>query len=79
MERAGPVVATAVIVALAMLPLVVRGAIPGLEIVHPMAVAILGGLVTSTLFALFVVPAVYAAFRIRPEPEFEGRMHHAIS
>ena len=79
MERAGPVVATAVIVALAMLPLVVRGAIPGLEIVHPMAVAILGGLVTSTLFALFVVPAVYAAFRIRPEPEFEGRMHHAVS
>ena len=79
MERVGPVVATAVIVALAMLPLVLRGAIPGLEIVHPMAVVILGGLVTSTLFALFVVPALYAAFRIRPEPEFEGRMHHAVS
>ena len=79
MERVGPVVATAVVVALATLPLVVRGAIPGLEIVHPMAVIILGGLVTSTLFALFVVPAMYAAFRTLPEPEFDGSVSHAVS
>jgi CzcA family heavy metal efflux pump len=79
MERVGPVVATAMVVALMMLPLALRGGIPGLEIVHPMAVVILGGLVTSTLFVLFVVPALYAAFRTQPEPEFDGRMHHAVS
>ena len=31
------------------------------------------------LFALFVVPALYAAFRTQPEPEFDGSMHHAVS
>jgi Cu/Ag efflux pump CusA len=42
-----------------LLPLVVRGSIPGHEIEHPMAVVILGGLVTSTLLTLFVVPILY--------------------
>lgn len=79
MERMTPVVATAVIVALAMLPLVLSGSIPGLEIAHPMAVVILGGLVSSTWFALFVLPALYATFRSQPEPEFDGRISHAVS
>jgi hypothetical protein len=37
--------------------------IPGYEIEHPMAVVILGGLVTSTLLSLFVVPVLYLRFR----------------
>jgi hypothetical protein len=41
------------------LPFVVMGARPGLEVVHPMAVVLLGGLVTSTFLALFVLPALY--------------------
>ena len=45
-----------------MLPFVIAGAPPGLEIVHPMAMVVLGGLVTSTLLSLFVLPALYLRF-----------------
>jgi Cu/Ag efflux pump CusA len=47
---------------LAIVPLVVLGDLPGHEIEHPMAVVILGGLVTSTLLNLFVVPSLYLRF-----------------
>ena len=47
---------------LALVPLVVAGSIPGHEIEHPMAVVILGGLATSTLLNLFVVPTPYLEF-----------------
>ena len=47
---------------LAILPLVIYGNLPGHEIEFPMAVVILGGLVTSTLLNLFVVPALYLRF-----------------
>jgi Cu/Ag efflux pump CusA len=50
---------TALATGLALVPLVVRGAVPGHEIEHPMAVVIVGGLVTSTLLNLFIVPALY--------------------
>ena len=45
-----------------MLPFVLRGTRAGLEVVHPMAVVVLGGLVTSTLLGLFVLPALYLRF-----------------
>ncbi|MET0524054.1 MAG: efflux RND transporter permease subunit [Nocardioides sp.] len=38
------------------------GSIPGHEIEHPMAIGILGGLITSTLLNLFVVPSLYLQF-----------------
>jgi Cu/Ag efflux pump CusA len=44
------------------LPLILAGDIPGHEIEHPMAVVILGGLITSTVINLFVVPALYLRF-----------------
>ena len=47
---------------LAIVPLVVAGNLPGHEIEHPMAVVILGGLFTSTLLNLFVVPSLYLRF-----------------
>jgi Cu/Ag efflux pump CusA len=47
-ERLGPVLLTAVAIALAVVPLAVRGAIPGHEIVQPMALVVLGSLVTAT-------------------------------
>ncbi len=47
---------------LALVPLVISGNKPGHEIEHPMAVVIVGGLVTSTLLNLFVVPALYLRF-----------------
>jgi Cu/Ag efflux pump CusA len=58
-ERVAPILMTAVITALALLPLVVLGSIAGLEIVRPMVLVILGGLVTSTWLALAVLPALY--------------------
>ncbi len=45
---------------LALIPLVVNGQKPGQEIEYPLAVVILGGLVTSTLLNLFLLPPVYA-------------------
>ena len=53
---------TALATGLALVPLVVAGTIPGHEIEHPMAVVILGGLVTSTLLNLFVLPSLYLRF-----------------
>jgi hypothetical protein len=47
------------VIALIFLPVVVLGGMPGLEIVRPMAVVILGGIVTSTFLSLFVAPALY--------------------
>jgi len=65
-ERLTPILMTAACAALALLPLVWRGNIPGHEIEFPMATVILGGLVTSTLLNLFLMPALYLAFGRRP-------------
>ena len=61
-ERLTPILMTTGATALAIVPLVVYGNLPGHEIEYPMAVVILGGLVTSTLLNLFVVPALYLRF-----------------
>jgi CzcA family heavy metal efflux pump len=61
-ERLAPILMTALASAFALLPLVVAGEIPGHEIEHPMAVVIMGGLITSTLLNLFVVPSLYLVF-----------------
>jgi len=70
-ERLSPILMTASATGLALVPLVIAGSIPGNEIEHPMAVVILGGLVTSTLLNLFVVPSLYLRFGrgTRPSPE----------
>ena len=61
-ERLSPILMTTLATGLALLPLVIAGNIPGQEIEHPMAIVILGGLVSSTLLNLFVVPAIYLRF-----------------
>jgi len=61
-ERLSPILMTALATGLALVPLVVSGDIPGHEIEYPMAIVILGGLVTSTLLNLFVVPSLYLRF-----------------
>ena len=53
---------TASTTGLALIPLVIAGNIPGHEIELPMAVVILGGLVTSTLLNLFIIPPLYLKF-----------------
>jgi Cu/Ag efflux pump CusA len=61
-ERLAPIMMTALATGLALVPLVVAGSIPGHEIEHPMAIVILGGLVTATLINLLVLPSLYLAF-----------------
>ncbi len=61
-ERIAPIMMTALTAGLALVPLVIAGEIPGHEIEHPMSIVILGGLVTSTLVNLFVVPSLYLVF-----------------
>jgi CzcA family heavy metal efflux pump len=61
-DRLAPILMTALATGLALVPLVVAGAVPGNEIEHPLAVTILGGLVTATLLNLFVLPSLYLRF-----------------
>ena len=61
-ERLAPILMTALATGLALVPLAVAGSIPGHEIEHPMAIVILGGLITSTLLNLFVLPSLYLRF-----------------
>ena len=66
-ERLTPILMTAGTTGLAIVPLILTGNLPGHEIEHPMAVVILGGLVTSTALNLFLAPALYLRFgRARP-------------
>ncbi|ADB32573.1 acriflavin resistance protein [Kribbella flavida DSM 17836] len=64
-----PTLATVLAVAVLMAPIVVVGNVPGFEIVHAMAVVMLGGLVTTTVVALFVVPVLYLRFGGASEPD----------
>ncbi|MDH4132029.1 MAG: efflux RND transporter permease subunit [Gemmatimonadota bacterium] len=61
-ERLVPIVMTASVTALALVPIILGGARPGHEIEHPMAVVIVGGLVTSTILNLFLMPALYLRY-----------------
>jgi CzcA family heavy metal efflux pump len=58
-DRLNPILMTALASALALIPLALGGDEPGNEIQSPMAIVILGGLVTSTLLNLVVIPSVY--------------------
>lgn len=58
-DRMNPILMTALTSALALIPLAVRGDLPGNEIQSPMAVVILGGLLSSILLNAFIIPIVY--------------------
>jgi CzcA family heavy metal efflux pump len=58
-ERLSPILMTSLATGLALVPMIARGNAPGQEIEYPLAVVILGGLATSTLLTLFVVPSLY--------------------
>ncbi|MBD3672194.1 MAG: efflux RND transporter permease subunit [Planctomycetaceae bacterium] len=61
-ERLAPILMTASSTALALLPLVILGNLPGHEIEHPMAIVIIGGLLSSTFLTLFLLPVLYEWF-----------------
>ena len=64
-ERLAPILMTALATGLALLPIAFGGDKAGQEIEHPLAVVILGGLVTSTILNLFLLPPLYLRFRSR--------------
>lgn len=61
-ERIGPILATAVTTALVLVTLLALGGRPGYELLTPLAVVLLGGLVTSTLLTLLIMPVLYLRF-----------------
>jgi len=68
-ERLSPILMTALATGLALIPLAIAGDLPGHEIEHPMAIVILGGLVTSTLLNLLITPSLYLRFGRGSDPE----------
>jgi CzcA family heavy metal efflux pump len=72
LERLSPILLTAVATAVVLVPLLVIGNVPGQEILQPMAVAVLGGLVTATLLNLFVAPALYLRFGSNAERRLDA-------
>lgn len=66
-ERLVPILMTALTAALGLVPLAIARDRPGSELLAPLAIVVLGGLISSTLLNLFVVPAGYAlVHRVRP-------------
>jgi len=64
-DRLNPILMTALTAALALIPLALRGSLAGNEIQSPMAKVILGGLITSTLLNIYIVPIVYSTLKNR--------------
>ena len=77
-DRLGPVLTTASALALLVLPFVIMGNVAGLEIVHPMAIVLLGGLVTTTFISLFVLPALYLRFGAGAQPDVEPEVEPEV-
>jgi Cu/Ag efflux pump CusA len=61
-ERLAPILMTALVTGLALVPIILGGDRSGHEIEHPMAVVILGGLVTSTVLNVCLLPAIYLRY-----------------
>ena len=68
-DRLNPILMTALTAALALIPMALSGDKPGNEIQSPMAVVILGGLLSSTLLNLIVVPSVFYVYARNLKPE----------
>ncbi len=68
-ERAVPTVLSGVLVAALLLPVAIAGTRPGLEIIHPMALVVLGGAVTATLAPLLLFPALYLRWGEHRDPD----------
>jgi CzcA family heavy metal efflux pump len=66
-DRLNPILMTALTAALALIPLVFQGGKPGNEIQSPMAVVVLGGLLTSTLLNIYIVPVLYELIQKRKQ------------
>jgi Cu/Ag efflux pump CusA len=61
-QSIAPTLIAALAIAVVFTPIAILGGVSGFEIVHPMAVTVLGGLVTTLVITLFVVPVLYLRF-----------------
>ena len=74
MERLSPILMTALVTGIGLIPLALGAGAPGKEIQQPMAIVILGGIATSTVLNMVVIPALYLRYeraearRSREEP-----------
>lgn len=73
LERLVPVTMTAAVAGLALIPLVLSAGQPGKEILYPVAVVILGGLISSTFLDMAVTPAVFFKFGRRAAEKYIKR------
>ncbi len=78
MERLAPILMTALAAGLALIPLALRAGEPGTEILTPMAIVILFGLLSSTFLNMIVVPALFVRFGRSVEPMTEERAGHEL-
>ncbi len=62
LDRVVPVLMTSLVTSLALIPLLLYGSEPGKEMLHPLAVVIFGGLISSTIISLFLTPALFYRF-----------------
>ena len=76
-DRAASIVLSALTMVAAVLPLLFLGRVAGTEALFPFAVVVIGGLVTSTLLALLVVPALYLRFSPGPSARTQSRGRRA--
>lgn len=72
LDRVVPVLMTSLVTALALIPLMLAGGEPGKELLHPLAVVIFGGLVSSTIISLFLTPAVFYRFGRKAAYDVKG-------
>ena len=66
LERLNPILMTALVTGIGLVPLALGAGEPGKEIQQPMALVILGGIVTSTFLNMIVLPALYMKYGARP-------------
>ena len=78
LERLVPVLMTALVAALALVPLTLTKDAPGKEILYPVATVILGGLLSSTSLDIVVTPVVFWLFGERALAHYQ-RGHHQVS
>ena len=70
-DRFNPIIMTALTTALSLVPMILAADHPGNEIQAPMAVVVLGGLITSTMLNIFVIPIVYAWYVKRTQKSLQ--------
>jgi HME family heavy-metal exporter len=79
LDRLAPVSLTALSAGLALTPLLTGAAEPGREILHPVAVTIFGGLLSSTLFDAVLTPALFLAFGRKPLERLSAERRGALA